>query len=281
MTYEDLEKNPKFKKTIDKVNSKFDGKTSSSEISNPSISNLKIHGGLNIINGPIDLVYAVGQNIKVSKSPIFLKHPFNKVIATVDMRETQLDIPPQKYYSQDAQEIVIDWYIKYKVVDSRKMIQSTQNITKTIQEDCEALISSFIKNLDAKSIANIQEINKSNLEQHFFQNFLNKYGVEITSLKSNNIRITEIEKIKQREIQAQTDRNIRKQNNDLEISMRKENADTYLEIEKKKLEVEKQKLEMYSEAINNSTNADALARMFNPQNNQNLDIYHHDGSIKK
>ncbi len=265
------------KEAKDKVN----GTTTSKE-SNSKVSDLKIHNFFNWISGNRSVVIARGQNFRACQG-LFFKLPIvDDVVAVVSKDEKKIDVPPQTYYSKDSQEIKIDWYIKYNVVDAAKMIKKTQEIGTTIQEDTEYLMSYYLKTKTAKEISEINKVTEADLEtvcSGFLKTFEETYGVKISTINSNNITVPLIQSIAENEQKEASTRKIIEANRETERNIRTADASAALDIEKQKLSVDKERLEMYSSAINNSKAPDALARIMG--GGQSMDVYHHDDSTPK
>lgn len=263
MTYEELSKKyPEFSNNSDK-------KTDQNKEKN-SISNLQLHSGINMLNNNIDVVYSEGGQTKVANGPFFIKFPWRTIHQITDKRETTFDIPVQSYNSKDEQIVQIDWYIKYIIRDSKKMIDTTQDIKTTIREDCETLISSYLKKYNADEISHKTNISKIDFDNTFFKNFLSKYGVEITAINSNSIIVPHIRHIEADKTNSEAQRTIKEKNHEQDMRITQEKAD-------QKFDIESKEAKMYQEVLNGSNDPSSLARIIAAKynNSNDVDMYHH------
>lgn len=250
--------------------------------SKPTVSNLKIHSGLNLLNSNTKVVYSTIFGTKETTGNLFFYIPGIMKIETegaVDTREQFFNIPPKNYTTKNDQLICVDLYVKYQVTSAIQSYQSSQNVISSIMEDVRTLVDEYISSKNDDFFDTKRKISMIDLNQSIIKNIEIKYGIKLIEVTSNNIsnplkrQINETAKKEEaRRIQAQ-------KNQELQLTLEKNEAETRMNIEKKRLEIDKKELKMISQFVNASKNADALARMYSNRNgnssNQDVDVHHH------
>lgn len=270
------------------------GNQSNSNSNNNSSSNkLKLHPGINILKTNTKVIYAgiFDKQAKESKSRIFLYIPGLMQIQSeesIDTREKFFNIPPKDYTTNNDQHITIDLYVKYQIVSAVTSYQSSQSVTNSIMEDIKSLVDSYVGQHDDNffdtkrkiTINDLEQICQNNSGQNELRRLETKYGIKLVEITSNNIFNAVKHQINETAKREAARRIQTEENRKLQLQLEQREADTRYNIEKQRLELKQQELQILNDAINKSGNADALARMYSNNDNQNVDVYHHNSRKK-
>ncbi|MGP9821447.1 protease modulator HflC [Salinarimonas sp. NSM] len=85
----------------------------------------------------------------ITEPGLYMKAPFIDVVLPVEKRVLSLDIPPQTVLSADRQNLEVDAFSRYRIVDPLQFYQSVNNI-----ENARARLQSFINSAMRNVLAN-------------------------------------------------------------------------------------------------------------------------------
>ncbi len=255
----------------------------------PSGTKVNLHPGINILKTNTKIIYAgiFDKEPKETKGRLFFYVPGLIQVQSeevIDTREKFFNIPPKNYTTKNDQHICIDLYVKYQVANATKSYQSSQSVISSVIEDIKALVDEYVGKFDDNYFDSKRKITINDLNQETLKKLENKYGINLTEITSNNIFNEVKHQINETAKKEAAKRIQTRENRELQLDLQQKEAETRMNIQRQQLEIEKQQLEMLSKAIDESKNADALARMYSNRNgngnNQDMDIYHHDSRTR-
>ncbi|MGJ3265371.1 MAG: protease modulator HflC [Salinarimonas sp.] len=94
------------------------------------------------------LRFGATRNV-ITEPGLYMKAPFIDVVLPIEKRVLSLDIPPQTVLSADRQNLEVDAFSRYRIVDPLQFYQAVNNI-----ENARARLQSFINSAMRNVLAN-------------------------------------------------------------------------------------------------------------------------------
>ncbi len=92
------------------------------------------------------LVLELGKPIRVEGPGLHFKLPFVQDIVYVDGRILNLDAPPQEAPTSDQKQVIVESFVKFRIVDPLKFYQTMQTIEQA-QQRLGSVVNSSVRNL--------------------------------------------------------------------------------------------------------------------------------------
>ena len=92
------------------------------------------------------LVLELGKPIRVEGPGLHFKLPFVQDIVYIDGRILNLDAPPQEAPTSDQKQVIVESFVKFRIVDPLKFYQTMQTIEQA-QQRLGSVVNSSVRNL--------------------------------------------------------------------------------------------------------------------------------------
>lgn len=92
------------------------------------------------------LVLELGKPIRVEGPGLHFKLPFVQDVVSVDSRILNLDAPPQEAPTSDQKQVIVESFVKFRIVDPLKFYQTMRTIDQA-QQRLGPVVNSNVRNL--------------------------------------------------------------------------------------------------------------------------------------
>lgn len=92
------------------------------------------------------LVLELGKPVRVTEPGLHFKIPFVQDVVYIDSRILNLDALPQEAPTSDQKQVIVDSFVKFKIVDPLKFYQTLQTI-EFAQQRLGPVVNSNVRNL--------------------------------------------------------------------------------------------------------------------------------------
>ncbi len=135
---------------------------------------------------PVRTIYEPGLNMK-------LPAPFQNAIA-IDKRLLEYDVPPEEILSKDKKTLIVDNYVRWRIVDPLLFLQTVQAIPNAVTRLDDIVYSELRRELGTHDMAEIITENRELIMEKVTElsNEAGKeYGIEVVDVRIRRVDLPE------------------------------------------------------------------------------------------
>lgn len=129
----------------------------------------------------------------VTEPGLHFKIPFLQDVRYLDKRVLSLDLPPQEFSLNDQRRVVVDTFVRYRIVDPLQFIQSART-EEQLESNFTSITSSELQQVIGRiTLENLLSPERGNLMEEIDQRLriqAQRFGVEIVDLRINRTELS-------------------------------------------------------------------------------------------
>jgi len=202
---------------------------------------------------------------------LHFKWPFVNTIETYDTRIQTMDKPPERFFTIKKEELLVDSFVKWKIVDLQKYFKTVKNRAKAenrLQQKINNGLKAQIAKRSIRDIVAGDRIEVMEIVQRAIDAEAQSIGVEVIDVRLKRVDLAD-------SIRSSVFERMRSERERIANEKKAEGNEQAIEI---KADADRQKIELLAEAEKNAQiirgEADALAtKIFADSFGQDVDFY--------
>ncbi len=142
------------------------------------------------------VILQFGKPIRTIKDPglhMKLPAPFQNAIS-IDKRLLEYDVPPEEILSNDKKTLIVDNYVRYRIIDPLLFLQTVQAIPNAVTRLDDIVYSELRRELGTHDMAEIITENRELIMEkvtHLSNEAAKEYGIEVVDVRIRRVDLPE------------------------------------------------------------------------------------------
>ncbi|HIE77430.1 MAG TPA: protease modulator HflC [Candidatus Thioglobus sp.] len=138
----------------------------------------------------------LGEIVSVEYEPgLKFKMPFVNNIVTFDNRIQTLDAPSERFLTGEKKNVIVDSYVKWKIVDAEKFYTSTGGVIARANNNLTQIIKTGMKSeFSKRTIVDVVSGERSEIMENISRlakNAVDEFGIEVVDVRIKRIDLSQ------------------------------------------------------------------------------------------